>query len=110
MTTGEQMAGAIRNSFLTLIGQALEKDSSDNEGGPIGGMEETREEDPRQEMLTTEGDKEPPEEEGNKTTGAMGRGRSCGGVRSQLITRKMQKFLDELEEQDPNELLEGANA
>ena len=82
MTTDEPMAGAIRNSFLTLVGQALEKDSSDNEGGLIGGMIETREEDPRQKTITppTEGGKETPEEEGNKTTGAMGRGRSRGGV------------------------------
>ena len=74
MTTDEQIGGAIRNSFLTLVGQALEKDSSDNEGGPIGGVVETREEDPRQETITpsTEGDKEAPEEEGNKTDGGNG--------------------------------------
>ena len=113
VTTDEQIGGVIRNSFLTLIGQALEKDSSDNEGGLIGGMVETREEDPGQEMITPlkEGDREAPEEEGNKTMGAMGRGRSHGGVQSQLITQKMQKFLDKQEEQrDPNEPLEGANA
>ena len=110
VTTDEQIGGAIQNSFLTLVRQALEKDSSDNEGRPIGGMVE---EDPEQETITpsTEGDKEAPEEEGNKMTGAMGQGRSREGVRSQLITRKMQKFLDKLEEQrDPNEPLEGANA
>ena len=110
MTTDEQIGGVIQNSFLTLVGQALEKDSSDNEGGPIGGMPETREEDPGQETITQsmEGDGEAPEEEESRMTGAMGRGRSRGGVRSQLITRKMQKFLDE--QKDPNEPLEGADA
>ena len=41
----------------------------------------------------------------------MGRGGSHGGVRSQLVTQKMQKFLDEInaEQRDPNELLEGAD-
>ena len=45
--TDEQIGGVIRNSFLTLVGQALEKDSSDNEGGPTGGMVETRGRRPR---------------------------------------------------------------
>ena len=96
-----------------LVGQALEKDSSDNEGGPIGGMTETREEDPGQETVTqsTEGDGEAPEEEESRTTGGMGQGGSRGGVRSQLVTQKMQKFLDEINEEprDPNEPLEGAD-
>ena len=110
----EQIGGVIRNSFLMLIGQVLEKDSSDNEGGPIGGTPETQEEDPGWETITQsmEGDGEAPEEEESRTTGAMGRGGSRGGVRSQLVTRKMQKFLDEInvEQRDPNELLEGADA
>ena len=74
MTTDEQIGGVIRNSFLMLVGQVLEKDSSDNEGGPIGGMTETREEDPGQETITQsmEGDGEAPEEEESRTTGAMG--------------------------------------
>ena len=113
VTTDEQIGGVIQNSFLTLVLQALEKDSSDNEGGPIGGMAETQEENPGQETITQsmEGDGEAPEEEGNRTTGAMGRGRSRGGVRSQLVTRKIQKFLDEINEEhrDPNEPLEGAD-
>ena len=57
--------------------------------------------------------REAPEEEGNsRTMGAMGRGRSRGGVQSQLITRKMQKFLDEInvKQRDPNKPLEGADA
>ena len=88
VTTDEQIGGVIRNSFLMLVGQALEKDSSDNEGGPIGGMTETWEEDPGQETVTqsTEGDGEAPEKEEGRTTGRMGRGGSHGGVRSQLVT------------------------
>ena len=33
VTTDEQIGGTIRNSFLALVERALEKDSSDNEGG-----------------------------------------------------------------------------
>ena len=77
MLTDEQTGGMIWNSFLTLVGQALEKDNSDNEGGPIGGMPETREEDPGQEAgktvaQSTEGSVEAPREEESRVTGGMG--------------------------------------
>ena len=76
-----------------------------------------REEDPGQEagetvVQSTEGSVEAPGEEESRVTGGMGRGGNHGGVQSQLITRKMQKFLDKINEEpkDPNEPLEGADA
>ena len=79
-------------------------------------MRETQEEDLGQEAgetvaQSTEGGVEAPGEEESRATGGMGRGGNRGGVRSQLITRKMQKFLDQINEEprDPNKPLEGAD-
>ena len=83
----------IRNSFFTLCGLTMDKEESDNEEGLIGGMPE-----------------ESTPESGTGRGALLNEGR--GGLRSQLITRNMQKYLNQMNQPaaDPKELPKGTSA